>query len=151
MSDTNKNSSGSGVILLVEDNHMDVILARKCFEEVAPAIKLHHVDNGVEALAFLRRAGKYVDAPTPNLVLLDLNMPLMDGRETLAEIARDEKLQHIPVVILTNSQFHTDVLETYKMRANSYIRKPVDFEQFVEIVGRVVDYWFNVVVLPRDA
>lgn len=146
MSDTSKKSFG--VILLVEDNHMDVLLARESFEEVAPAIELHNVDNGVQALSFLRRTGQYVDAPTPDLVLLDLNMPLMDGRETLAEITRDEKLQHIPVVILTNSQFDDDVRSAYKMRASSYIRKPVDFDDFLRITRGIVAYWFDLVVLP---
>jgi CheY-like chemotaxis protein len=138
----------SGTILLVEDNEMDVVLAKRCFEEVAPTIRLHNVENGVEALAFLRREGKYADAPTPNLILLDLNMPMMDGRETLAEITSDEKLQHLPVVILTNSQFDDDVLDSYRLRANSYIRKPIDFEDFLEIVKRIVAYWFDLVVLP---
>jgi two-component system response regulator len=146
----NTSSKAAGVILLVEDSRMDEVLARKCFEEVAPGIQLHHVQNGLEALAFLRREDKYNGAPAPDLVLLDLNMPMMDGRQTLAEIVGDEDLQHIPVVVLTNSQFEEDVRDAYKMRASSYIRKPVDFNDFIRIVRGLVAYWFDLVVLPED-
>jgi len=138
----------SGTILLVEDNNADFILAQQCFKEVAPTLQLLNVENGVDAIAFLRREGEFADAPSPDLILLDLNMPLMDGRETLAEIAKDEKLNHLPVIVLTNSQFDDDVLSVYKMRASSYIRKPVDFEQFLEAARKIVDYWFELVVLP---
>jgi len=139
-----------GIILLVEDNEMDVILTKKCFEEVDPTIHLYPVDNGLEAMAFLRQQGKYTDSPTPDLVLLDLNMPMMDGRQTLAEITADESLQHIPVVVLTNSQDANDVRSVYKLRANSYLRKPVDFNDFVRIGQGIVDYWFDLVVLPSQ-
>ena len=138
----------SGTILLVEDSQMDVVLTQRCFEEVAPKVDLHHVENGIEAMAFLRRQRQYADAPQPDLVLLDLNMPMMDGREVLAEIVRDEALRHLCVIILTNSSFDEDVKYTCTLRANSYVRKPIDYEQFLEAVKIIVEYWLGLVVLP---
>ena len=139
-----------GTILLVEDNKMDVTLARQCFSEIAPAIELFDVENGLEALAFLRGEGEYSEAPKPELILLDLNMPKMDGRELLAELAKDDTLNCLPVVVLTNSQFDDDIRQSYLLGATSYIRKPIDYEHFEKIVKRIVDYWFGLVVLPRE-
>ena len=101
-------------------------------------------------LDFLNKEGKYKDAPTPDLILLDLNMPLMDGREVLERISKDEKLCHLPVVILTTSSEEQDILRMYKLRCSSYIVKPVDFDQFQRVVSEIGNYWFTVVVLPKD-
>jgi two-component system response regulator len=99
-------------------------------------------------MAFLRMEGQYANAPTPDLLLLDLNMPIMNGREVMAEMVADEKLQHMPVVILTTSSDEQDVLTMYRLRCSSYIVKPIDFDQFVRVVRSITDYWFTVVVLP---
>ena len=139
----------TGVVLLVEDNQLDMILARECFNEVAPSIDIYDTKNGSDALSFLRREGEFADAPIPDLVLLDLNLPMMSGLEVLAALRNDEGLKHLPVLILTNSHSDEDILSTYRLQARSYIRKPVDFEQFVEMTRRIVDYWFGLVSLPR--
>jgi two-component system response regulator len=138
------------VVLLVEDNQLDVELTRQCFNEVAPSVRLCHVANGVEAMSYLRREGQHAEAPRPQLVLLDLNMPMMDGREMLAQMKNDAALKHIPVVVLTNSQSAEDVLKSYQLLANSYIRKPLDFEQFLEITQVLVNYWFDLTELPSE-
>ncbi len=135
-------------ILLVEDNKDDVFLTREGFKRAKLAVNLHHVENGEECMAFLRKQGKYVDVPTPDLVLLDLNMPIMDGREVLAELVKDESLNHLPVVILTTSASDRDVLHMYKLRCSAYATKPVDFDQFQSVVKGIADFWFTVVVLP---
>ena len=134
--------------LLAEDNEDDVLLTRKGFEKGKLTVNLHHVENGKECLAFLRKEGEYADAPTPDLLLLDLNMPVMDGREVLAEIVQDDALRHLPVVILTTSAAEPELLDTYKMRCSSYIIKPVDFQQFQRVIEEIGIYWFTVVVLP---
>jgi two-component system response regulator len=136
------------VILLAEDNDNDVELMRIGFQRAKFAVNLHHVANGEQCMAFLRRQGQYADAPTPDLILLDLNMPRMDGREVLAEIVRDEALCKLPVVVLTTSDSNEDVLAAYKLRCSSYIVKPVDFDQFSQVVRGIGDYWFTLVVLP---
>lgn len=135
-------------ILLVEDNENDVLLTQEGFRKAKFAVKIHHVMDGLECMAFLRNEGKYADAPLPDLILLDLNMPRMDGREVLAEIVADEALRHLPVVILTTSSDEQEILATYNLRASSYIVKPVDFEQFQRVIKLLTDYWFTVVVLP---
>ncbi len=135
-------------VLLVEDNDNDMFITRKGFEEAKLALNLHHVENGQECMAFLRKDGQYADAPTPDLVLLDLNMPVMDGREVLAEIVKDEQLRKLPVVILTTSNGERDILDMYNLRCSSYIVKPVDFTQFQRVIQQLSDYWFTVVVLP---
>ena len=137
-------------ILLVEDNDDDVELLRISLEKSKVKIALHHTSDGEECIAFLRKQGEYTDAPTPDLILLDLNMPKMDGREVLTEIARDEKLRHLPVVILTTSAEENEILSMYNLRCSSYIVKPVDFEQFHQVVRSITEYWFEVVVLPRE-
>ena len=137
-------------VLLVEDNPDDVELMRIGFRRAKFAVNLHHVGNGEECMAFLRREAPYTDVPRPDLVLLDLNMPRMDGREVLAEIDKDEALSHIPVVVLTSSDADSDVLTSYRLSCSSYIVKPVDFEQFSNVVRGIGDYWFTLVVLPPD-
>ena len=135
-------------VLLVEDNENDVFITRRGFKEAKLAVNLHHVENGERCMAFLRKEGPFVAAPTPDLILLDLNMPVMDGREVLAEIVEDEQLRKLPVVILTTSSGESDILDMYSLRCSSYIVKPVDFPQFQGVVKQLSDYWFALVVLP---
>lgn len=135
-------------ILLVEDNENDVILTQMAFKQAKLSIRLHHVKDGERCMAFLRKEGEYAAAPTPDIILLDLNMPRMDGREVLAEISEDENLRHLPVVILTTSSEEQEILKMYKLRCSSYIVKPVNFEQFVRVIRLFADYWLEVVVLP---
>jgi len=135
-------------ILLVEDSASDVILTRAAFERAKVLVNMHHVENGAECMAFLRKEGKYNDAPTPDLILLDLNMPIMDGRQVLAELVNDDELNHLPVVVLTTSEDERDVLTMYKLRCSSYITKPVDLRQFINIIQNLSDHWFKVVVRP---
>lgn len=138
-------------ILLVEDNENDVVLTQEGFRQAKLVVHLHHVKDGEECMDFLHKEGKYSNVPTPDLILLDLNMPRMDGREVLAAIGDDEKLRHLPVVILTTSAEEREILNMYRLRCSSYIVKPVDFEQFLRVVRLISDYWFTVVVLPsRD-
>lgn len=135
-------------VLLVEDNAHDVILTQEAFKQSRVAIHLHHAKNGLECMAFLRKEGKFQDAPTPDLILLDLNMPIMDGREVLEAISGDQSLNHLPVVILTTSEDEKDVYKMYRLRCSSYIVKPVDFNQFQRVVKELSEYWFTVVILP---
>jgi len=136
-------------VLLAEDNENDVELTRQGFKRCKLVLNLHHVKDGEDCMAFLRKRGKYSSAPTPDLLLLDLNMPRMDGREVLAEMVADETLCAIPVVVLTTSAQDEEILKMYKMRCSSYIVKPVDFEQFLHVVRSIAEYWFTVVVLPE--
>lgn len=136
-------------ILLVEDNKDDVVLTREGFARAKLTVNLHHVKDGELCMAFLRKEGEFADAPTPDLILLDLNMPVMDGREVLAELVKDDNLNHLPVVILTTSAEEQDVLNMYKLRCSAYATKPVDFNQFQAIIQGIADFWFTVVVLPR--
>jgi CheY-like chemotaxis protein len=137
-------------ILLVEDNPGDVRLTREAFKDGKVLNKLSVVEDGVEAMAFLRREGKYTDVPRHDLILLDLNLPKKDGRQVLAEIKVDQNLKRIPVVILTTSKSEEDILRTYDQHANCYITKPVDLEQFITVVRSVQHFWFSVVKLPRE-
>jgi len=136
-------------ILLVEDNPGDVRLTREALKDARVRNNLHVAMDGVEALAFLRKQGKHVTAARPDLILLDLNLPKKNGREVLEEIKQDSALQHIPVVILTTSQAEQDVLESYRLRANAYVTKPVDLEQFLRVVGSIEEFWLEVVKLSR--
>ena len=138
-------------ILLAEDNDNDVELTRQGFKRAKLLVNLHCVRDGEECLTFLRKQGKYINAPTPDLILLDLNMPKIGGREVLAEIMGDDRLKSLPVVVLSTSEEGEEILKMYKMRCNSYIVKPVDFEQFLTVVRSIADYWFTVVVLPARA
>jgi two-component system, chemotaxis family, response regulator Rcp1 len=142
--------SRPAVILLVEDNDNDVELTRQGFRMSKLVIDLHHVQDGEECMAFLRKQGNYADAPVPDIILLDLNMPRMDGREVLTEISRDESLRHLPVIILTTSQEEQEILKMYQLRCSSYIVKPVNFNQFLRAIQSFSDYWLTVVVLPPD-
>ncbi len=136
------------VILLVEDNPGDVDLAR----EALAAGKLHNTlqvaRDGVEAMDFLHKAGKFSDAPRPDLIILDLNLPKKDGRQVLAEIKEDENLKRIPVVILTTSRAEDDVLKSYNLHANCYINKPMELQQFLHVIQSIEKFWLSIVVLP---
>jgi chemotaxis family two-component system response regulator Rcp1 len=135
-------------ILMVEDNPGDVRLTVEALKEGKVRNNFHTVADGVEALAFLRRQGEYAKSPRPDLVLLDLNLPKMNGREVLAEIKQDPDLRRIPVVILTVSKAEQDILKTYNLYANCYITKPVDLDQFLSVVKSIENFWLTVVMLP---
>jgi CheY-like chemotaxis protein len=135
-------------ILLVEDNPGDVRLTIEIFKETKVANKITAVVDGVEAMAYLRREGKYAGAVRPGLILLDLNLPRKDGREVLRELKQDEDLKTIPVVILTTSRAEEDILKSYNLHANCYITKPVDLSQFMKVVGSIEEFWLTVVRLP---
>ena len=139
---------GSIQVLLVEDNPGDVRLTKEALKEGKLLNQLTVVGDGVEALSFLRKEGKYADALPPELILLDLNLPKKDGREVLAEIKADPKLRRIPVVVLTTSSAEEDILKIYDLHANCYITKPVDLEQFMGVVKSIEDFWVSVVKLP---
>lgn len=135
-------------ILLVEDNQPDIDLTIEVLESCKLRNRIHIARDGIEALAFLRREGANADAPRPHLILLDLNMPRMDGRETLAEIKKDADLQSIPVVVLTTSKSEEDIARSYKLQCNCYVTKPVDLQQFVDVVRAIENFWFCIVQLP---
>ncbi len=137
-------------ILLVEDSPADVLITREAFAEFKILNTLYVVEDGVEAMAFLNQDGKYASVPRPDLILLDLNLPRKNGREVLAEVKSDPRLKNIPVVILTTSHSERDVLEAYDQHANCYIVKPVGFENFVEAVKTIHQFWFSVVTLPPE-
>ncbi|GMW01417.1 MAG: two-component system response regulator [Candidatus Hydrogenedentota bacterium] len=136
-------------ILMAEDNQDDVDLTREALQESKLAINLHHVKDGVEAMAFLRKEPPFENVPRPDLFLLDLNMPRKDGRQVLEEVRADDTLKDLPVVILTTSGAEEDILSSYKRHVNCYIQKPVDFEQFLKVVGAIQDFWFAIVRLPH--
>ncbi len=138
-------------ILLAEDNENDVELTRQGFKRSKLLVNLHHVKDGEECLAFLRKQGKYSNVPTPDLLLLDLNMPRVDGREVLAEMVADKDLNSIPVVVLTTSANYEEILKMYKLRCSSYIVKPIDFEQFLRVIRSIAEYWFTIVVVSTRA
>ena len=145
----NNEESGKNIeILLVEDNPADIRLAQEAFKDAKVHNILYAVRDGVEAMAFLRREGKYAKVGRPDLILLDLNLPKKDGREVLAEIKTDEHLKLIPVVILTVSKDEEDILKTYNLHANCYITKPIDFEQFMRVVKGIEEFWLTIVKLP---
>jgi chemotaxis family two-component system response regulator Rcp1 len=135
-------------ILHVDDEAAYVELTGESFKMSRLAVNLHHAKDGEQCLAFIRKQGKYANAPTPDLILLDLNMPRMNGREVLAEISKDESLRHLPVVILTSSGEEQEILKMYQLRCSSYIVKPVDFNQLIRFIQSFTDYWLTVVVLP---
>jgi CheY-like chemotaxis protein len=136
------------VVLVVEDSADDFELMRIGFEDAKVLVDLHHEEDGEKCMAFLRKQGAHAGAPSPDLILLDLNMPRMNGREVLREIAQDKALCHLPVVILTTSSKESEILEMYKLRCSSYIVKPVDFARFHQVIKSITDYWFEIVVLP---
>jgi CheY-like chemotaxis protein len=137
-------------ILLVEDNPGDADLAREALATGKVLNHLNVVADGEEAMAYLRRQGKYAKSTRPDLVLLDLNLPKMDGRQVLAEIKSDEDLKSIPVVILTTSAAETDIIKSYSLHANCYITKPIDLDQFMKVVQATEEFWFNIVKLPKN-
>jgi chemotaxis family two-component system response regulator Rcp1 len=137
-------------ILLVEDNLGDTRLTREALKDCKLLNTLHHVEDGVEAMAFLRREGPYAAAPRPDLILLDLNLPRMGGREVLAAIKEDEALKGIPVIILTTSDDEQDVLGAYQSHANCFITKPIALERFLEVVRSIEAFWLSIVRLPPN-
>jgi chemotaxis family two-component system response regulator Rcp1 len=137
-------------ILLVEDNPGDVELAREALEGSKMYNRLHTVDDGEKAMAFLRQQDPYTAVPRPDLILLDLNLPRKDGREVLAEVKADDNLKRIPVVILTTSRAEEDVLKSYNLHANCYITKPMNLDQFIHVVRSIQDFWLSIVVLPPN-
>ena len=137
-------------ILLVEDNAGDVRLTQEALREGKVKNNLSVARDGVEALEFLRREGPHANAPRPDLVLLDLNLPRKDGRQVLAEIKNDDALKTIPVVVLTTSSAEADILRSYSLHANCYITKPVDLDQFVQVVKSIDDFWLTIVKLPAE-
>ena len=136
-------------ILLVEDNPGDVRLTQEALRDGKVHNHLNVASDGVEALAYLRKQGRYTSATRPDLILLDLNLPKKDGRAVLAEIKADESLRRIPVVILTTSQAEEDILKTYNLHANCFVTKPVDLDQFIKVVRSIEDFWLTVVKLPH--
>jgi len=138
-------------ILLVEDSPGDVRLTREALREGKVRTNLHVAEDGVEALRYLRREPPHADAPRPDLILLDLNLPKVDGREVLEAIKGDDGLRSIPVVVLTSSQAETDIARAYGLHVNSYVTKPVDLDRFIEVIQSIKDFWFTIVQLPVDA
>ena len=139
-------------VLLVEDNPGDARLAVEAFKDGALRLRcnLHHVKDGIDALDFLYRREKYASAVRPDIVLLDLNLPRKDGREVLAEIKEDDDLKLIPVLILTTSQAERDILDTYSLHANGYISKPIDLDEFADVVDSIKSFWFTTAKLPQE-
>ncbi len=136
-------------ILMAEDNATDVMLTKEALAHAKLLNTLYVVDDGIDALDFLHRRGKYAKAPHPDLILLDLNMPRKNGQEVLAEIKASDRLKHIPVVILTTSKAEEDIVKAYGLHANCYVIKPVDFDVFAEVVRSIQEFWFSVVTLPN--
>jgi chemotaxis family two-component system response regulator Rcp1 len=136
-------------VLLVEDSPGDVRLTQEAFRSANPSIHLHVATDGVEAMAFLRQEGAHVHAPRPDLILLDLNLPKMDGREILANIKKDESLKRIPTVILTTSDAEVDITKSYQLHANCYLNKPVQLNDFENLVKSINDFWLTDVKLPK--
>ena len=143
-------SAPAFVILIAEDNPTDVMIMREALEGAKVQVELHAVADGVEALEFLRRMGSYKTMPRPDLILLDLNMPRKNGHEVWAEVKGKLEFREIPVVMLTTSQAEDDVAKAYANHVNCYIRKPVDFENFVQVVRSIEQFWFTVVTLPKE-
>jgi CheY-like chemotaxis protein len=138
-------------VLLVEDDPGDVLMTQEAFEEHKVRNKLSVVSDGEEAMAYLRREGEHANAPRPDLILLDLNLPRFDGRQVLAAIKEDADLRRIPVVVLTTSQADEDILRSYSLHANAYVTKPVDFERFIAVVRQIDEFFVSVVKLPPRA
>ena len=135
-------------VLLIEDDPGDVLMTREAFAENKVANRVTVMTDGAAAMAYLRKEGEHAQAPTPDLVLLDLNLPRMDGREVLAAMKSDDQLRRIPVVVLTTSEAEEDVLRSYALHANAYVTKPVDFDRFIEVVRQIDDFFVSVVRLP---
>ena len=138
-------------ILLVEDNEHYVYLTQRAFGKAKVTANLHHVDNGKKCLEFLRREPPYTTVPVPDVILLDLDMPVMDGRQVLEEIVMDDALKHLAVVVLTTQDKYSEVMRMYQLRCSSYICKPAEFDRYVEMIRKLADYWLSVVMLPTRA
>jgi two-component system, chemotaxis family, response regulator Rcp1 len=136
-------------ILLVEDSPSDVALTIEALKSGKIGNNLNRVADGVEAIEYLRQQGRFAKSPRPDLIMLDLNLPKKDGREVLRELKRDPSLKHIPIIVLTTSRSDKDVLQSYELNANCYITKPVDFQQFIDVVKSIEHFWLSVVTLPR--
>ena len=137
-------------VLLVEDSPGDIRLTREAFRDAHLSVRLHVAQDGVDAMAFLRREGNHNQAPRPDLILLDLNLPKMDGREVLALIKKDEALKTIPTVILTTSEAEADIVNSYQLQANAYLSKPVQLDAFEGLVKSISDFWLTKVKLPTQ-
>ena len=135
-------------VLLVEDDPGDVLMTREAFADNKVTNRLSVVSDGVSALEYLRKEGEYADVTTPDLILLDLNLPRMDGREVLSALKQDERLRSIPVVVLTTSEAEEDIVRSYSLHANAYVTKPVDFDRFIEVVRQIDEFFVTVVRLP---
>jgi len=148
---TNSNRGEPIEILLVEDSPDDADLTKDALRDGKVRNRIHHVEDGVEAMAFLRREGQYADAPRPDLILLDLNLPRKSGRDVLTEVKNDPSLCCIPVVVMTSSDDERDILEAYRRHVNCYVTKPVDLDQFIAVVKSIESFWFTIVKLPTAA
>lgn len=137
-------------ILLIEDNDGDMLLTQEALQEVSFQHRLHRVKNGEEALDFLHKRGDFVQAPTPHLILLDLNLPKMDGRQLLAKIKHNEETKKIPVIVLTTSKDEKDIATVYAQHGNAYLIKPIDFGEFTEVMRSLKDFWFDRLVFPKN-
>ncbi len=148
---TMRNKRKAAKILLIEDNPGDIRLTQEAFKDSKIPIELSVVTDGVEAIDFLRKRNKYSNAETPELVLLDLNLPKKDGREVLEDIKADSDLRRIPVIVLTTSVAESDIKQSYNLHANCYINKPVDFDAFSKVIELIEDFWLSTVILPSYA
>lgn len=138
-------------ILIVDDNRADIRLVEEIFKKGKMIVSLHSILDGMEAMEYLRKEGKHKDVHRPDLILLDLNMPRKDGREVLEEIKSDDKLQTIPVIVMTVSKAEEDILRSYKLHANAYIVKPIELNQFIDVVSSIEDFWLTIVKLPPNS
>jgi len=143
-----KNPPKTQNILLVEDNPADILLTREAFKEGAIPHEMHAVNDGVEAVSYLKKAGKYADAVRPDVILLDINLPKKNGFEVLAEIKQDPDLKHIPAIVLSTSGSKHDIRKAYELHANCYLIKPVELEEFLRVIRSLEDFWFNVAAIP---
>ncbi len=137
-------------ILLVEDNEADIVLTKNAFKTLTIQSNLNVCRNGEEGLNYLFKVGEYSEATTPDLVLLDLNMPKTNGLEVLEKIKKDSKLSMVPVIVLTTSSAEQDILKSYQFHANSYIKKPIDFMEFIDVIKEIESYWFSIVKMPTS-
>jgi chemotaxis family two-component system response regulator Rcp1 len=148
---TQESSHSVRQILVVDDSRDDFVLLSLAFKRSRFPLTLHHVTDGLDCMTFLHKNGPWTDVPTPDLILVDLNMPRMNGAKVLTAIMDDDALRHLPVIVLSTSSAPDEIAEMYRLGCRTFIVKPVDFERFLEIVRTVVDYWFTVAALPREA
>ena len=148
ISETRQNHPKTHNILLVEDNQADILLTREAFKESTVPHKMISVTDGVEAVSYLKRAGKYADAVRPDIILLDINLPKKNGFEVLEEIKQDPELKHIPSIVLSTSASKYDIRRAYELHANCYLIKPIELEDFLRVIRSIEDFWFNVATIP---